>query len=59
MGSEDLLKEKSSSFQEIEELKNLEISEKVIDRSKEVEKKEENKMIQTTIDDWLDDVLFD
>jgi hypothetical protein len=59
LGSEDLLKEKSSSFQEIEELKNLEISEKVIDRSKEVEKKEENKMIQTTIDDWLDDVLFD
>jgi hypothetical protein len=59
LGSEDLLKEKSSSFQEIEELKNLEISEKVIDRSKEVEKKEENKMIQKTIDDWLDDVLFD
>ncbi len=59
MGSEDLLKEKSSTFQEIEDLKNLEISEKSIERPKEDEKKDEKKLIQTTIDDWLDDVLFD
>ena len=56
MKTDDSLKEKNISFQEIEELKNFDLNKS---SNNLMEEDKLSKIVPTNIDDWLDEVLFD